>query len=199
MDLRVISPKEIECVKCLRVLPPSEFKSQAANGGPTRRTTGRQCLDCRRAWFTENARKKRREKGILAKGSPEFLARSAARKEVKRLKALDRMRKWEAENPELARAARRKTAARYAKENPQFVAAQNARRRAQTNHKLPWGQNGLEDVYKEAQYFGMEVDHIIPLNHPLVCGLHVMDNLQLLTKSENSSKRNRFNPQEHSA
>lgn len=39
-----------------------------------------------------------------------------------------------------------------------------------------------------------ELDHAIPLKNPLVCGFHVTNNLQILTKSENSSKNNRFTP-----
>ena len=36
------------------------------------------------------------------------------------------------------------------------------------------------------------VDHIIPLQHPLVCGLHCSDNLQIITKMENLEKGNKL-------
>ena len=36
------------------------------------------------------------------------------------------------------------------------------------------------------------VDHIIPLNHPLVCGLHVESNLRIISKNDNEKKNNRF-------
>lgn len=34
------------------------------------------------------------------------------------------------------------------------------------------------------------VDHIVPLNSPLVCGLHVHTNLQVIPASTNMDKRN---------
>ena len=37
-----------------------------------------------------------------------------------------------------------------------------------------------------------EVDHIIPLNHPDVCGLHLPWNLQVLTREKNRQKSNSF-------
>lgn len=37
---------------------------------------------------------------------------------------------------------------------------------------------------------GFEVDHIIPLKHPLVCGLHNIYNLQYLPSKVNNKKQN---------
>jgi hypothetical protein len=38
------------------------------------------------------------------------------------------------------------------------------------------------------------VDHIVPLQSKIVCGLHVQDNLKVITKLDNSSKGNRWWP-----
>lgn len=35
-----------------------------------------------------------------------------------------------------------------------------------------------------------EVDHIVPIKHPRVCGLHVPWNLRIVTRAENSKKKN---------
>ena len=57
--------------------------------------------------------------------------------------------------------------------------------------------------YKVAKILGgltgqkYHVDHIIPLRHPLVAGLHHEDNLQILLGRDNRSKGNRFIPGEH--
>lgn len=56
----------------------------------------------------------------------------------------------------------------------------------------------IEAVYFKARYLSRRtgishvVDHIIPLNHPEVCGLHIVINLQVITAQENSVKKNAF-------
>ncbi len=52
----------------------------------------------------------------------------------------------------------------------------------------------IRNAYIEAEYFQMEVDHIVPIKSKLVCGLHVEFNLQLLTSSANARKGNRTWP-----
>ena len=37
-----------------------------------------------------------------------------------------------------------------------------------------------------------DVDHIIPIIHPLVCGLHCEFNLRVISANENRSKSNKF-------
>lgn len=41
---------------------------------------------------------------------------------------------------------------------------------------------------------GYDVDHIIPLQHDLVCGFHVIENLRYLPRSANRRKTNKFVP-----
>ena len=38
------------------------------------------------------------------------------------------------------------------------------------------------------------VDHVVPLNHPLVCGLHWHGNMSVITHTENMHKGNSYWP-----
>jgi hypothetical protein len=49
----------------------------------------------------------------------------------------------------------------------------------------------IQDIYDNCPT-GYEVDHIIPRRGRNVCGLHVENNLQYLTKKENRRKKNKY-------
>jgi len=61
----------------------------------------------------------------------------------------------------------------------------------------------MKKLYLQAQMMTLEtgvkyeVDHIIPLRHPLVSGLHVPKNLRITTAVENREKGSHFDPKEH--
>ncbi len=41
---------------------------------------------------------------------------------------------------------------------------------------------------------GETLDHIVPLKHPMVCGLHVPWNLEVMSRERNAAKSNKWNP-----
>lgn len=77
---------------------------------------------------------------------------------------------------------------------------EKAERRSQEAN-CPWADKSkTKQFYLEARKLTREtgiqhsVDHIHPLKHPLVCGLHNEFNLQVLTMADNVRKNNHFVP-----
>lgn len=109
--------------------------------------------------------------------------------------AKTRQRQWNAENRERNQARERN---RYAVDvRYQLANVEKASRRRTS--VPPWVKRAdVAPFYAEARRLTREtgyqwqVDHFIPIKHPLVSGLHVPANLRVIPGFENASKKNRF-------
>jgi hypothetical protein len=127
-----------------------------------------------------------------AKGRNDYKGYTASKKTLNRkrylknkTKILAYNEKWKSNNEEAFRAIQRKGAAK--------------RRASKRNATPSWAdETMIRVIYKKAEELSnllnikMEVDHVIPLQGENVCGLHVWENLQLLEKTINIKKNNKF-------
>jgi len=178
-----------------------------------RNTTDGKCLRCKCEWmvkkykededFRKRQRAYRKKYQVLNSKKLSEISRKWAienpekDKEVKRqaylknkAEYIKRASEWSQNNKEKCREVRKK----WKMNNPFFVALDHAKRRSLEIMAIPkWAdKNKIKQIYKEAHKKGMDVDHIIPLRSKYVCGLHVENNLQLLTPQENWKKGNRL-------
>lgn len=142
---------------------------------------------------------------------PEKLVAQRARKAANPDKYIVRAREWRLANLERALAQERayrdanpdkvKAATKaYRAANPHKQREADQRRRALKTKALPlWvSREAISEVFKESQRLteatGIQhhVDHIIPLQHPQVCGLHVPANLKAIPAQLNHYKNNKF-------
>jgi|SRR5208282_699323 len=123
---------------------------------------------------------------------------TAKRYSENKKKRLESHRKWIKKNPDKSRAIDR----RFRERHPDVVNANSAVRRAAKRNAIPSWSNKqyIDDMYMLAQLVSeftgeqYHVDHIVPLTAPLVCGLHVEHNLQVIPAVRNHEKNNRVWP-----
>lgn len=88
----------------------------------------------------------------------------------------------------------------YRQRNPHKIAEYRVKyKEAVSRAHVDWADDDeIRDIYlardraKAESGIDFAVDHIIPLTNNKVCGLHVLWNLRIVTKSENSKKHNSF-------
>jgi hypothetical protein len=152
-------------------------------------------LAVNRAWVERNQARMNAARVAWAKANRERM-RVVAAAWYRSTKAAGRdPSAWRKANPEKHRAAKRK----YARANLAKYAASCAARLAKRLQATPSWANKffIAEAYDLAQRrtqllgYRWHVDHIVPLRSPLVCGLHVHNNLQVIPAIANLSKNNR--------
>lgn len=170
----------IDCRRCRKEKPQEQF---AADHRYVRGYAS-WCRECHRhrnsEWARENRARLTRKSAEWKAANPEKAKKSDAAYKAANKEALSRQHAaWAKAN----RDKRRATDAAY----------KAAKKRAQP---IWANRSAIAAVYSRAVRIQkstgsrMHVDHIVPLQSPIVCGLHCEANLQILPGHENESKRN---------
>lgn len=197
------------CTKCKETKPLEEYYTcKKTKSG--KRSACKSCYEKdRKGYYQKNPEKVEESKRKYYQKNLDLVKRRAkkwARENPKKKREngrkwakenSDTVSKWRKENPEKVREYRKK----WRKANPEKCTALLAKRRARKLQATPHWLTEYQHKQIELKYWisqfltdctGIQhhVDHIHPLQGENICGLHVPENLQILTAKENMSKSN---------
>lgn len=194
---------EKTCTKCLVSKPLDAFSADK------KRRDGRQfhCKACNKAYYDANRAK--------------ILEEKKRYHEENRDEKNEKSRQWGERNPDrkaalhrewyqsltddgraAIRPARAEATKRWRRRNPAKVRADaGARRATQKRATVPWSNNkAIEQYYLFARYFTEEfgiqwdMDHVVPMRSPIVCGFHSEHNMTFMPAAWNNAKSNKVWP-----
>lgn len=195
------------CCRCAREYPASQeffFKNSQAKDGLTS-----QCKACRKDMQREQYLRHRSDR--IARGVKSSQQRRQREDVRERERVLSRERKRAKLQCPVEREKHRAAVRQWFRENRERVRQlpsrdkalrafyQSMRNAALLRATPPWADLvQISEIYRAARRLTLEtgvpheVDHAVPLRHPLASGLHVPANLRVVTRDENRSKSNRF-------
>lgn len=156
-------------------------------------------LEKSREWDEKNKdRKKENSSKWYKRNRERWLEYSKNRREQNKERYKELQKNWYQKNKNELRHTRKE----WAKRNKGKINAIAAKRRAMKKLATPpWADKlMIEKIYLKAAHLqeisgiAHHVDHIYPLVNPYICGLHIAENLQILTAEENLKKSNNYWP-----
>ena len=181
------------CTKCGLEKPLSEY--QFRKDTQKHRRDCKDCMSSRsKRYYRANPEKVKARVKAWEKANPERVRNTKhkwTKNNPKKTRAADIA--WRKANPEKVRNIQR----RWEQKNHKKLRAKSAKRRAAKLQATPaWADlKKIEEIYLNCPP-GHHIDHIFPLISPIMCGLHVQNNLQILPAKENISKGNRVTLEE---
>lgn len=162
----------------------------------------KECIKSRsREWYSENREKALSYSAEWRAKNLEYAKKKQAEYSKKNsARIMARVSEWQSNNKERVKDYK----ASYRKNNQSYYVAKCSDRRAiRLKATLAWA-NGffIGEIYDLARRRSRclsggvkwHVDHIVPLQSPLVCGLHVEHNLQVIPATLNHKKKNVYWP-----
>lgn len=206
-------PQVKRCNRCKLVKDISDFHNSKSSGdGRTWR-----CKKCAviaaSEWAKNNPERRAKISSDWRKNNQQKIK---AYYEKNAADSIERVKKWRIDNPEKFaahgptrsaymakwKAANKASIEAWNEENKWSMRSRVAKRRARRKQATPeWADtNKIQAYYIGADALNMltgewhHVDHIVPLQSDMVCGLHNHFNLQILTAADNRLKSNRYWP-----
>lgn len=149
----------------------------------------------------KRARRKARSAAWYLANKAKHRADDRKWREKNKLKIAEYSKEYARLNPEVVR----KSQAKYSAAHKAYYGAKTMERNARKRQAVaPWANKFfIEEIYdlarrrsalKSGGYAKWHVDHIVPLQHPNVCGFHVEHNLRVIPSIQNAAKGNRHWP-----